>query len=78
MVALQAYGSFGALGVNLQGAAGLFKKFENKTIIEMYGGYGFGITSATDDHHLIFAQFNIGKYDQRPVHFEYGIGLKSG
>ena len=84
-LAIQSYACMdGASRVHLQGALGLFKGFENKTVIEMYGGYGYGscywssLFTARDNYQLVFSQFNIGKTDLGAAHIDYGLGLKGG
>ena len=88
ILAVQTYGSYDLIGrFHLQGALGLFKKFENNAVIELYGGYGYGnrITQYDDkihltnrEYHFPFVQFNIGKSDHVSVNVEYGLGLKAG
>ena len=88
-VAVQGYASADMLGrSHIQGALGLFKGFENKTVIEMYGGYGYGAGLESDDssnknkinnsYQLAFSQFNIGKTNLGSAHIDYGFGLKGG
>jgi len=69
----------------LQGALGLFKGFENKSVVELYGGYGYGshfnagkYNDAIDYNHLVFTQFNIGKTGCGKSNVGYGLGLKVG
>ncbi len=87
MVAVQGYASGDVLGrSHIQGALGLFKGFANKTVIEMYGGYGYGAGLESGDrdnkqnnnYHLAFTQFNIGRTDLGSLHIDYGLGLKGG
>ena len=85
VVAIQAYGNLDVFGrFHLQGAAGLFKGFENKTVMEAYSGYGYGNSFASslleshEDYHLAFVQFNLGKTDQGKAHIDYGLGIKTG
>ena len=69
---------------HLQGALGLFKGFENNSVVELYGGYGYGSGfwnesfKIRDNYQLAFTQFNIGKSDQGRRHIDYGLGLKGG
>jgi len=85
VLAVQTYASVdGFLRHHLQGALGLFKGFENKTVIELYGGYGYGSGywhseyKSRDNYQLAFTQFNIGKSDLGKLHIDYGLGLKGG
>ena len=87
MLAVQGYASTDMLfRSHLQGALGLFKGFENKTVMEMYAGYGYGAGLESDNssnkirnsYHLAFTQFNIGKTDLGGSHIDYGLGLKGG
>ena len=83
ILAVQAYTSFDALlRCHLQGALGLYKGFENNTVIEMYGGGGFGTAGfwnlETDFYSLCFTQFNIGKTSVGNGNLDYGFGLKGG
>lgn len=85
MLAIQAYGSFDIMArIHLQGAVGVFKGFENKTVIEWYGGYGYGngfwtaLAGPKNDYHLAFTQFNIGKSGLGAAHIDYGLGVKGG
>ncbi len=85
IVAIQAYGNIDFMSrFHIQGALGLFKGFENKTVTELYGGYGYGnsivgsIFNPNIDYHLFFTQFNIGKTDQGAAHIDYGLGMKVG
>ena len=81
ILAIQGYMSADVLGrAHVQGALGLFKGFENKTVIEMYSGYGWGASSWENEknkYQLVFSQFNIGKADL-PADIDYGLGLKGG
>ena len=87
MLAIQGYASTDVLFRSyVQGALGLYKGFENKTVMEMYAGYGYGAGLESDDssnkkrnsYHLAFTQFNIGKTDLGSSHIDYGLGLKGG
>ncbi len=85
IVAIQAYGNIDVESrYHIQGAAGLFKGFENKTVTELYGGYGYGnsimghLFNPNIDYHLFFTQFNIGKTNQGAAHIDYGLGMKVG
>ena len=85
IIAIQAYSNIDVLGrYHLQGAVGLFKGFENKTVTEIYGGYGYGnsimgqLFDVNVDNHLAFIQYNLGKTDQGKAHIDYGLGIKTG
>ena len=82
VLAAQAYTSVDAmLRWHLHGALGLFKAFENNTVIELYGGYGFGMAgywNRKDFYDLYFSQFNIGKTNVGKINIDYGLGLKGG
>jgi len=83
VLALQAYTSVDVmLRWHLQGALGLYKGFENNTVIEWYGGYGFGTGGyyniQMDFYNLYFSQFNIGKTNVGKRNIDYGLGLKGG
>lgn len=70
--------------VHLQVALGTFHAFDNKTVMELYGGWGYGngyinkLDVRNDYYNLPFAQFNIGKSGMGKSNFDYGLGLKSG
>jgi len=88
IMAVQMYGSYDLIDrFHLQGALGLYKRFDNNAVIELYGGYGYGnrfaqyndkIQLTNRDYHFPFVQFNIGKSDNVSVNVEYGLGLKAG
>ena len=82
-IAAQAYINIDVLGRSfIHGALGLFKGFENNTVIELYGGYGggtgFSFGDENDGYNLAFSQFNIGKTGIGKAHIDYGLGLKAG
>ena len=85
IVAIQAYSNIDVFGrYHVQGAVGLFKGFENKTVTEIYGGYGYGnsimgqLLDVNVDNHLAFVQYNLGKTEQGKAHIDYGLGMKAG
>jgi len=92
ILSLQGYASFDAIfRTYLQTALGVYNAFENKTVMEIYGGCGYGLNILNytypfsmdndilrDNFFLPFFQFNIGKTDIGKKHIDYGIGLKSG
>jgi len=68
----------------LQTALGLFKGFENKMVMEFYGGFGYGssiiggwLKTNTHYNHP-YIQFNIGQVDLGARHIDYGLGMKAG
>jgi hypothetical protein len=61
----------------LHGALGLFKGFKNKTVMELYSGYGTG-GGFGSGYYLAFTQFNIGKTGLGNSNIDYGLGLKGG
>jgi len=70
---------------HIQSALGLYKRFENGTVTEVYGGIGYGggfaqmmSVSSRDNYVLTFTQINVGKTDVGKNHFDYGLGLKGG
>ena len=83
VLAVQAYSSIDIiLRWHLQCALGLFKGFENNTVTELYGGWGFGTGGMwnvnMDFYNLYFAQFNLGKANVGNKNVDYGLGLKGG
>ena len=86
MLAVQTYVSVDVLSrLHFQTALGLYKRFENNTVTELYGGVGYGngymsalAGSAKDNYYLTFSQFNIGKTDLGKNHIDCGLGLKGG
>ena len=71
--------------IHLQGALGVYKAFENNTVVESYSGFGYGIgywgtlfNNGRDDYYLAFTQFNIGKTNMGAKRMDYGLGLKGG
>ena len=84
-LAFQGYLNFDMFSrIHLQVAFGTFHAFEDKTVIELYGGWGYGngymstIYKNRDDYNLPFAQFNIGKSGMDKLNIDYGLGIKSG
>jgi len=87
IVAIQTHVSVDAVDkIHLQGAMGLYKKIDNKTVIELYNGYGYGFYNVhnndnTNKYHLTFSQLNIGRTDIEigaKKYIDYGLGLKGG
>jgi len=86
-LAFQVAASIGYDDYYTQGALGYFKNINNKTVMELYGGVGFGHGDAYKDanpghlrgnYQIYFAQFNIGNIEKKLANLEYGIGLKPG
>ena len=87
-IALQAFGSLGSdERYYFQGATGIFKKYDNQKIMEIYGGYGYGYGRVPDnsdpgglycDYQQYFLQINYGKIDCKFANMDYGLGLKAG
>ena len=73
------------LRVHLHGALGLYKAFDNNTVMELYCGFGYGNgflsgmhSEGKDDYLLSFAQFNIGHSGSGKSNTDFGLGLKGG
>jgi hypothetical protein len=87
-VAIQGFGRYGHDdGFYFQGAAGLYKKYLNGYVSELYGGYGYGESMVfkhgdqgriKGNFQLYFLQLNYGRTDRRFANLDYGISLKSG
>ena len=87
-MAFQVAASIGATkDYHTQGALGYYKNFQDRIVLESYGGFGFGYgdayKSSTGGHlrgnyQIYFAQFNIGGIGRKPANIDYGLGLKSG
>lgn len=84
-IAIQAAGIVGTDDhYYVQGAAGLFKNIQDRKVMELYAGFGYGYSyvykdanpgSLSGNHQVYFAQFNRGTIKGNK---EYGISLKSG
>lgn len=80
------YGPQGSSGLYTQGAIGYYKNFQDRRVMEMYGGLALGRSEAHNaergtvfgNYQMYFAQFNIGNIEQKKANMEYGFGLKSG
>ena len=83
--------TFGSLGPDdryyFQGAAGIFKKYGDQKVMELYGGFGNGYGRAYRDanpgdllgnYQVYFLQLNYGKIDCKFANMDYGFGLKTG
>ena len=86
-LAAQSYASFdGMARIHVQGALGVYKGFENNTVIESYNGFGYGNgfgsalirETLKDNYWLAFSQFNIGKTNVGAKKIDFGMGLKGG
>ena len=67
----------------LQNALGLYKRFENNTVVEMYGGYGYGTNTGDyserkNNYHLAFTRLNAGKCNLGTANLDFGLGLQGG
>jgi hypothetical protein len=87
-LALQTFGSIGSdHKYYVQGAIGYYNPIDKNTIIELYGGVGFGYGSVYRDANpgnlygpfqLYFSQINIGRVQDKFAHIDYGLGIKAG
>ena len=85
LMSFQGFLSFDATArIHLQVAFGVYNAFEDNTVIELYGGWGYGngymntLFKIRDDYNMPFAQFNIGKSGMGKTNMDYGLGIKSG
>lgn len=75
----------------VQGAAGLFKNLQNRNVMELYGGFGYGYAYSSGSfsthgykpelyghYQVYFTQFNFGKNNRGVKNTDYGLGLKTG
>lgn len=94
-IAIQAFSSFGIENRHyLQFAPGIYKSLNNKKVIEIYAGIGFGHAntiknpfanmpeaikqSLYGNYQLYFSQFNWGKNTSDQKKLDWAIGLKTG
>jgi hypothetical protein len=86
-IAMQAFANIAGDNYYFQGAAGIFRKFDSKIIMELYSGFGYGYGDAwvTDgsgtlygNYQQYFLQSNFGKIDTKFANIDYGFGLKAG
>jgi hypothetical protein len=94
-IAVQAFGSAGVEErYYFQFSPGFYKTLQNKKVIELYGGYGFGHANTVKNpfanmpeatkqslygnYQLYFAQFNWGKNTNESKRLDWAIGLKTG
>jgi hypothetical protein len=87
-IAIQGFGTIGSDDrYYFQIAPGMYKKFKNKTVGELYAGFGYGYGNAYRDanpgnmfgnYQIYFVQYNFGKYDSKFLKMDYGFGLKTG
>ena len=68
-------------------AIGYFKKIQDRNVMELYGGFGFGHFEAYQsttggrmygNNQTYFMQFNFGNVERKSRNKEYGVGLKLG
>jgi len=76
-----------ATGLYVQGAIGLYKNIQDKDVMELYGGFGYGCSNANSDANpgnlygnfqSYFLQFNYGFIGKNRANLETGFGLKTG
>jgi hypothetical protein len=94
-IAVQAFGSIGPEDRHyLQLSPGFYKCLDNKKVIELYSGIGFGNANTVKNplanlpeaihqslhgkYQLYFVQFNWGKNTNESRDLDWGIGLKTG
>ena len=84
-LSVQGYASIDfAARFHLQAALGAYHAFENKMVMEIYGGCGYGngymnsLFTVRDNYLLPFSQFNIGKSGIGSANIDYGLGFKGG
>ena len=86
-IAIQVAGSFNAEDHYTHFAVGHFRNIENRTVMELYGGFAFGHGyayngakpgSLSGNFQQYFLQFNIGNIERRRANFEPGAGLRLG
>jgi hypothetical protein len=87
-IALQTYGSTnGEKEYYVQQSVGYFKALENRKVMEIYTGFGYGYGDAYNDanpgdlfgnYQVYFTQFNFGKINCDFAHADFGFGLKTG
>ncbi len=87
-IAVQASGSIGGNSTyGVQGAAGIFKNLQNRKVMELYGGFGYGYGEDYKDsnpgriygnYQVYFVQFNYGKINGKFKNMDYGFGIKTG
>jgi len=83
--ALQMHANISSLSTYyFQTALGMYKGWEKKTVLELYGGYGYGSSIISNwaknntKYHLPFAQLNIGRTGLNFLNLDYGMGIKTG
>lgn len=87
-IAIQAFGSVGSDERKyFHIAPGIWKNFGNRTVMELYGGFGYGYGDAYRDacpgdlygnYQLYFLQYNWGKYYTESGNIDFGFGIKTG
>ena len=82
MLAAQIYMSFVptpvASWMHLHGALGIFRPVGDRTVMELYGGYGFGGSFLDGFYQLAFTQFNLGQTGISRLNLDYGFGFRVG
>jgi hypothetical protein len=87
-IAIQGFGSIGSDDrYYFQGAIGIYKKYDNQKVMELYSGFGYGYGSAYidanpgdlyGDYQLYFGQLNYGRIASETSNVEIGFGIKTG
>jgi len=81
------YGPNNSSGLYAHGAIGLYKNILDHKVMEFYGGFAYGRSSAHKNanpgdvfgnYQVYFLQFNYGSIKKKKANFEYGVGIKSG
>jgi hypothetical protein len=85
-VSIQAFANIAGDNYYFQGAAGIFRQFDNKKIMEFYSGFGYGYGKSWKvdggelygNYQQYFLQSNFGKIDCTRANIDFGFGLKTG
>lgn len=87
-LAAQAFGNLGSDNeYYYHGALGYYKNLPKNTLLEIYGGAGYGCgyhfkhasgESLDGNYFLPFTQVNFGKLESESSNMEYGLGIKTG
>ncbi len=87
-IAVQTFGSLGPEhNAYLQLAPGIYKLFSNNTVMELYGGFGYGHGDAykdanpgnlTGNYQVYFIQYNFGQLNNNNSRNDFGLGIKAG
>ena len=86
LLAVQAHVSMDVISrAYVHGAFGIYKSFSEKTVMELYGGIGYGSglsngikNEPMSEYLLTFAQYNIGQSGLGKSNIDYGMGLRGG